>query len=374
MNIYAGYSTTLRRRCPPRRPPVSNVLSNHYVSPLSKYVSDKRRVLAAGSVAVLAGSVFLLLPELRSVPQRLARGCGGWVALGAAFELLSAAGFVIAFELTFGDGRGWRTSSRVGLRVLAMATALPAGSLVAPVMAAWTTRGRRGPVATPALAFVLLSNVPDLLALAVVGVAAWVRLLAGPHSVVLTLVPAVSAALLLAGGASLPLWLRTRRARSRRALGRWLWQACQELRQAVSAVKALLKPHDLRLTGPLAYYAFDNAVLWASFRALGHSPPLEVIAMAYVIGQVGSLLPLPGGVGGIEAGLLGTLVLYGTPPAPAASAVLLYRAVSVAVPLALGAGACVQRRRRAAPDQASRRRGSGLRREQRDTAKSKTWR
>ncbi len=347
------------------------MLSNHYVSSLPKYVSDKR-ALAAGTVALLASSLFLLLPELGSVPQRLATGCGGWVALGAALELLSAVGFVIAFELTFGDGRGWRTSSLTGLRVLAMATALPAGSLVAPVMAAWTTRGRRGPVATPALAFVLLTNVPDLLALAVVGVAAWVGLLSGPHSVVLTLLPAASAALLLAAGASLPVWLRTRRARPRRALGRSLSQACQELRHAVSAVKALLDPCDWRLTGPLAYYAFDNAVLWASFRALGHSPSLEVIAMAYVIGQVGSLLPLPGGVGGIEAGLLGTLVLYGTAPAPAASAVLLYRAISVAVPLALGASASIRRRRRAAPDQASRRRGSGLRGEHCETAKPKT--
>jgi uncharacterized membrane protein YbhN (UPF0104 family) len=335
-----------------------------------KYLEDKRRVLAIGMVVAAAGSAFLLLPALGSVPQRLAKGCGGWVALGAAFELLSAAGFVIAFELTFGDGHRGRLSARMGLRVLAMATALPAGALVAPVVGAWTTRARRGPVATRALAFVLLTNVPDLLALAAVGGAAWVGLLAGPHSVVLTLVPAAGAIVLLAGAASLPLWLRLGPARPHRALGRWLWQACQELRQAAGATRALLELRDWRLIGPLAYYAFDNAVLWASFRALGHSPPLEVIAMAYVIGQVGSLLPLPGGVGGIEAGLLGALVLYGSAPAPAASAVLLYRAISLAVPLALGAGACIRRRQPSAPAPANGRRGSGLRGEQRETAKS----
>jgi uncharacterized membrane protein YbhN (UPF0104 family) len=353
---------------PPAPHPTRDHAPDNHPS-LPRYLADKRHVLAAGMVVAAAGSALLLLPALGSVPQRLAKGCGGWVALGAAFELLSAAGFVIAFELTYGDGRRRGTSSRVGLRVLAMATALPAGSLVAPVVAAWTTRARRGPVARPALAFVLLTNVPDLLALAAVGAAAWVGLLAGPHSVVLTLVPAASAALLLAAGASLPLWLRTRPARPRRALARWLWHASQELRQAASAVRALLEPREWRLIGPLAYYAFDNAVLWASFRALGHSPPLEVIAMAYVIGQVGSLLPLPGGVGGIEAGLLGTLVLYGSAPAPAASAVLLYRAISLAVPLALGAGACI-RRRPSAPGQASGRRGSGLRSDHRETEES----
>jgi uncharacterized membrane protein YbhN (UPF0104 family) len=83
--------------------------------------------------------------------------------------------------------------------------------------------------------------------------------------------------------------------------------------------------------------------------------------MAYVIGRAGSLLPVPGGV---EAGLIGTLVLYGTAAGLAAAAVLVYRALSLSVPLALGAGACIRRRslaaratkRPGAVDRASRRR------------------
>jgi uncharacterized membrane protein YbhN (UPF0104 family) len=55
--------------------------------------------------------------------------------------------------------------------------------------------------------------------------------------------------------------------------------------------------------------------------------------MAYVIGRAGSLLPVPGGV---EAGLIGTLVLSGTAAGLAAAAVLVYRALSLSVPLALG--------------------------------------
>ena len=57
------------------------------------------------------------------------------------------------------------------------------------------------------------------------------------------------------------------------------------------------------------------------------------------------MLPVPGGIGGVEAGLIGTLVLYGTAAGPAAAAVLVYRAISLSVPLALGAGACIRRRR-----------------------------
>ena len=37
--------------------------------------------------------------------------------------------------------------------------------------------------------------------------------------------------------------------------------------------------------------------------------------MGYLIGQIGGLLPIPGGVGGIDGGLIGTLIVYGAPAA-----------------------------------------------------------
>ena len=41
--------------------------------------------------------------------------------------------------------------------------------------------------------------------------------------------------------------------------------------------------------------------------------PLTIVLMGYLIGQLGGLLPLPGGVGGIDGGLIGTLIVYGAP-------------------------------------------------------------
>ena len=49
--------------------------------------------------------------------------------------------------------------------------------------------------------------------------------------------------------------------------------------------------------------------------------------MAYLIGQLGGLIPLPGGLGGVDGGLIGTLVLYGAGATAAATAVLAYRAI-----------------------------------------------
>ena len=99
----------------------------------------------------------------------------------------------------------------------------------------------------------------------------------------------------------------------------------------------ILRSGDRRvLAGSIGYWAFDNAVLWATFHAFGLSPPLTVILMGYLIGQLGGLLPIPGGIGGIDGGLIGTLIVYGTPAAGTAAAVLAYRVILFWLPLIVG--------------------------------------
>jgi uncharacterized protein (TIRG00374 family) len=99
------------------------------------------------------------------------------------------------------------------------------------------------------------------------------------------------------------------------------------------------------ITGSLGYWAWDNAVLWATFHAFDYSPPITVILMGYLIGQLGGLLPLPGGLGGIDGGLIGTLIVYGTPAAATAAAVLVYRVILFWLPLLVGAVAFISLRR-----------------------------
>jgi hypothetical protein len=66
--------------------------------------------------------------------------------------------------------------------------------------------------------------------------------------------------------------------------------------------------------------------------------------MAYLIGQLGNWLPVPGGIGGTELGLVGALVLYGLPALTATAAVLLYRVIELWIPAVLGITAFVQLR------------------------------
>jgi uncharacterized protein (TIRG00374 family) len=85
-------------------------------------------------------------------------------------------------------------------------------------------------------------------------------------------------------------------------------------------------------------------VFCASFRAVGAAPELALIWMAYLIGQLGNWLPVPGGIGGTELGLVGALVLYGLPAVTATAAVLLYRVIELWIPAVLGIAAFVQLR------------------------------
>src|SRR5262249_57139647 len=69
----------------------------------------------------------------------------------------------------------------------------------------------------------------------------------------------------------------------------------------------------------------EAALLAAAFQVAGMPVPWRGLLLACAAGQLGGrLVPLPGGLGGMEGGLLGALALTGVHPAPAAAAVIVY--------------------------------------------------
>ncbi len=60
--------------------------------------------------------------------------------------------------------------------------------------------------------------------------------------------------------------------------------------------------------------------------------PVAVLVMGYFLGTLGSLLPLPGGIGGVEGGMIGAFAAFGVPGSQALIAVLAYRAISFWLP------------------------------------------
>jgi uncharacterized membrane protein YbhN (UPF0104 family) len=59
--------------------------------------------------------------------------------------------------------------------------------------------------------------------------------------------------------------------------------------------------------------------------------------MGYLVGSLAGALPLPAGLGAVDGGMIGALVLYGAPVLPAAAAVLLFRGITLVLPAVLGA-------------------------------------
>jgi uncharacterized membrane protein YbhN (UPF0104 family) len=183
----------------------------------------------------------------------------------------------------------------------------------------------------------------NFVAVALIGVALAVGLI-GPHvSLWGSALPAALAALTIVAVLLVP----------RLGPGKTAGPEAGRLRRGVSAARRsliggtteaiqLVRSRDATLLfGAFGYWAFDNAALLAAYEAVGHTPPLSIVLIGYLIGQLGGLLPLPGGVGGIDGGLIGVLVLYGAPLAPTVAAVLAYRLILFWVPLLVGAPAFV---------------------------------
>jgi uncharacterized membrane protein YbhN (UPF0104 family) len=281
---------------------------------------------------------FLTAPVL-GFPGRLTTGCATWIAIAGGLEVLSVLGFVLVFDLVFGRGMNRRQSLGAGLRAVGATALLPAGTLVGPALGARSSssvRATAGRLTRGSIAFAVITTLPGVVVLGGVAFSLWLGWLSGPHDAGRTL-PAVAVALAVV----LAMWrvppLRAfsspppRRGRAGSGLTRALWAAMGGVREA----RCLLAGGHWRLAGSLGYYAFDNAVLWAAFHAFGRTPPLGVILMGYLVGSLGSLLPLPAGIGAVEGGLIGALALYGAPVVPATGAVLLYRGISLLVPVTL---------------------------------------
>jgi uncharacterized protein (TIRG00374 family) len=106
-----------------------------------------------------------------------------------------------------------------------------------------------------------------------------------------------------------------------------------------------LRHPDLAMIGVVTWWAFNIAVLYASFRAFGQAPPVAVLVQAYFVGMLANLLPLPGGIGVVDGGMIGAFVAFGVSPSLAVPAVLVYRLFAFWLPSIPGAIAYFQLRR-----------------------------
>jgi uncharacterized membrane protein YbhN (UPF0104 family) len=244
----------------------------------------------------------------------------------------------------------WRTSWEIGWSELAVGSLVPASGAGGIALGGWILHRAGMPaerIARRSVAFLLIKSSVNFAAVAVLGALMAVGLV-GPHrSLLLTALPA---ALSLAAIALVALVPRLGRAPEPSPGASRLRRAPATARNALvdgtaEAIAILRDADPLVIAGAVGYWVWDNAVLWATFHAVGADVPLSIVTMGYLIGQLGGLLPLPGGLGGIDGGLIGTLIVYGAPASATVAAVFAYRLILFWLPLIGGAIAFASLRR-----------------------------
>ena len=307
---------------------------------------------AAAAFAVVAiGGLYVLLPRLAGLDDtwnRLEQGDGRWLLAALAFEVLSFACYLVLFRgvfarVTLGAAYEISLAGVAATRLLATAGA---GGVA---LTAWALRraGRSArEVAIGLSTFLVLLYAPYMAALVAGGAGLATGLLPGPAPPGVTIVPAVFGALVIAAALLFTLVPHDLgRARRTRA-GRLLAAAPAHFGSGVRGAVALARRRDPRGLAGAGWWAFDIAVLWACFEAFGGAPVAAVLVMGYFVGMLGNLLPLPGGVGGVDGGMIGAFIAFGVDGGLALVAVLAYRAFAFWLPTLPGVVAYFQLRRR----------------------------
>jgi uncharacterized membrane protein YbhN (UPF0104 family) len=242
----------------------------------------------------------------------------------------------------------WRTSSEIGVSELAANSLFSVGGAGGLALGAWILRRGGLPaayIARRTVAFFLLTSLANVSFLALGGIGLATGILSGSPGKLLGLIPAI------AGVAAIALALGVRPVAAvlaRRWMREKLVAAAEAVGDGVDEALRLLRTGDaMILLGAVGYMLFDVAMLGVCFAAFGNDvPPAGVLLVAYLIGQLGSLIPIPGGIGGVDGGLIGTLVLYGVDAGDAAVAVIAYRGLLLSIPALLGLPALAVLRRR----------------------------
>jgi uncharacterized protein (TIRG00374 family) len=334
---------------------------------MPRVVITRRRALLFG-LFVLSAIAFLyyVLPKLAGLSgtwHRLSEGDPIWLVVALVLECLSFAGYVFLFRTVFvrdeHEQIGWRASYQITMAGLAATRLFAAAGAGGIALTAWALRRsgmERRLVAIRLIAFTALLYAVYMAALVIFGFGLYFGILNGSGPFGLTVVPAIFALILwgvFLGVTLLPGDAERRIEHWAKGSGRFARAMARVVSVPASGAEgvrtafALVGQREWGLLGAVAWWGFDIATLWACFHAYspGNPPPTSVIVMAYFVGMLANTLPLPGGIGGVDGGMIGAFIAFDVSGGYATVAVLTYRAFAFWLPTVPGAVAYFQLRR-----------------------------
>jgi uncharacterized protein (TIRG00374 family) len=326
-------------------------------------ITRERAVLFGLFVVSAIAFLYFVLPQLGDVKDtwgKLDQGDPIWLAVAFGLQLAATASYIAVFQgvhVPPGYPIRFRESYQITMAGLAATRLFAAGGAGGVALTAWALRRSGMPrreVAERMIAFLVLTYAVYMLALIVCGFGLRYGIFPGSAPYGVTMVPAYIAAIAIAiflAITFLPADLsrrlsgwRPKTSRLGRVL-RFLASGPERLGGGTRFALHLVRHPDWALLGTLGWWGFNIAVLWASCKAFGHAPPIAVVIQAYFVGLLANLLPLPGGIGGVDGGMIGALIAFDVDPGVAVVAVLVYRGFAFWLPTLPGAIAYLQLRR-----------------------------
>jgi len=285
-------------------------------------------VLALG---LLLLSIGLAVPDLRNVLSRASDASAGWLLLGVGLELASCLGYVAVVRLVLHRGPA-REVRRLAWAEQAFGAVVGAGGAGGLAVGVWALRAWGLPwsrIANRSAVIFLLTSAVNCVVLGLAGIGVWLGIGTDRSGLLYGLLPAGIALGALTMFLLFPLVkapgdgsARFRRLRlTVHGLGVW-----------VRDTEEVVFEPNWRLLGAPAYLLCDIAVLWACLRAVGIHPPLLALVVGYQIGYLSNVIPVPGGIGVLEGGLVAGLLLFNFPVMQTAAAVILYHAIALWIP------------------------------------------
>ena len=287
-------------------------------------------LLLAGMLTLVA---FLIAGLVPGSGRRLSHPAIGFIVAEVAVELVAIGCYVAQFHDAFSDRTNplpLARSAEIAVGELGAFIVVPTGA-GGPALRIWALLRSGMPLRVMARRIVVqtaIFNLPYLLTAIVLGATVVLGVGASHAPTLVALAPLAVAAVTI-GIVSLLTWFAHRRPAPPK--GGWQEIAWESLQAVPEGVRAL--PRGLRrpilVLGAAAYWGGDCGVLILAFHAAHGSAPIDVIVPAYMLGQLGNTLPLPGGVGGVEPIMLGVMTASGVGAGLGGAAIVFYRLVSL---------------------------------------------
>ena len=341
------------------------------VGTFQAFLQDRRKLVGAFLVfAILLVAIYVLFPKIVGLDDTLARideAVWYWLVVAVGFNLAAFGAYVALFRGVLGGvddsvlrrRLDVRASYQITMAGLAATRIFSAGGAGGIALTYWALRKAGMPrrrAACRMVAFLVLMYCVYLASLVVFGVLLRVGVLPGDNPVGGTIVPAG-----IAGGvivlfllvALIPQDIERRlmgfsRGYRRVTLASRLAKGPATLATGVrTAINFVSHPRRgaLAIVGALGFWAANIGVLWAAFEAFDGDVPFAVLVQAFFVGMAANLIPSPaGGVGSVDAGMIGAFVLFGIPSSIVFPAVLTYRVVAFWLPIPPGIIAFLQLR------------------------------